>query len=410
MKTLIFYFLFSHIISFLCSILEAVLLSCTNPYIASMKKKNPPVGKLLESLKMRIDRPLAAILTFNTSAHTFGAAGVGAKVVELFGNYWLGICSIIVTLTMLFFTEMIPKTLGALYWRKLAPFSAYCIKVLIIITYPFVISFEHFARALAKGSPVNKVTEEDIKHILVEGTEAGVIQEAEHEMLESIFRLGSRRVGVLMTTRKNISWLDLQEPLEQTKKQIEDSSFSRFPVCDGDLDNFIGIVGSKAVLQQILETGSFDLRSLAQPSLFVPENMRVLQLVDLFKKTPDHIALVTDEYGCIQGLVTFHDVLESIVGDVPTSALATTSQIVRRTDGSWLVEGSIPIDEFKEYFKVDYLPNEDKGVYRTIGGFCMQQLGNIPRVGDLFSWNNMKIKIVKMDERRVEKILITYFN
>lgn len=408
MKILIFYYLASHIISFVCSILEAVLLSCTNPYIASLKKKNPPAGDILANLKSRIDRPLAAILTLNTGAHTFGAAGIGAQVVELYGNYWLGIASVIVTLTMLFFTEMIPKTLGALYWKKLAPFSAYFIKILIIITYPFVVSFEYFAKLLARGVGESKVTEEEIKHMLVEGTEAGVIQEAEHDMLESIFRLGSRRVNVLMTTRMDIVWLDIKENPVKLREQVENSTFNRFPVCDGELDKFIGVVNSKAILKQILETGSFDLRSLARPSLFVPENMRVLQLVELFKKTPDHIAIVTDEYGGIQGLVTFHDVLESIVGDVPTTALASISQIIKRKDGSWLVEGMLPIDEFKEHFNIDYLPSEEKGAYRTVGGFCMQQLGSIPRVGDVFSWNKMKIKIVKMDERRVEKILISF--
>lgn len=309
---------------------------------------------------------------------------------------------------MLFFTEMIPKTLGAIYWKKLAPVSAYIIKYLIFLTYPFVVSFEYFAKILSKNSTHNKMTGEEIKHILMEGTESGVIQEAEHDMLESIFRLGSRRVGVLMTNRMDIIWLDLNDTQEKLKHQVETATFNRFPVCEGELDNIIGIVDSKTILKELLEKGSFDLRSLARSCLYVPENMRVLQLVDLFKQTPDHIALVTDEYGGIHGLITFHDVLESIVGDVPSYALTSNAQIVKRKDGSWLIDGMLPIDEFKEQFDIDHLPGEEKGAYRTLGGFCMQQLDSIPRVGDLFVWEKMRIKIVKMDERRVEKVLITF--
>lgn len=407
MFTLLFYFFASHIVSFVCSILEAVLLCCTTPYISALRKRNPPAGEILYQLKKQIDRPLAAILTLNTGAHTFGAAGVGAQVVELFGNYWLGIASVLLTLTMLFFTEMIPKTVGALYWKKLAPSSAYFIKMLIFITYPFVVTFEAFAKILARGAEHEKVTEEEIKLMLVEGTEAGILQEAEHDMMESIFRLGSRRVSILMTPRLDIEWLDLKDSPEAIRSKIEASNYSRFPVCDGELDKVIGIASSKGVLKAILTNGTFDIRTLTIAPLFVPENMRVLQLVELFKKTPDNIALVTDEYGSVVGLVTLHDVLESIVGDLPQTAHHTQEQsIVQRKDGSWIIDGMLPIDEFKGFFDLDELPDETKGSYRTVAGFCMKQIGNIPRVGDIFVWDEMRFKIVKMDGRRVEKVLI----
>ncbi len=408
MTALIFYFLFSHFISFTCSILEAVLLCCTNGYIGLLKKKKPKVGFILADLKHRIDRPLAAILTLNTSAHTFGAAGVGAKVVELFGDKTLAIASVILTLTMLFLTEMIPKTLGALYWKKLAPMSAYCIQFLIWVTYPFVIAFEHIARLLARGKTHEKITEEEIKLILEEGSQAGVIREAEHDMVESIFRLGNRRVGILMIPRMDIEWLNLKHSTEELLKQIDQSPHNRFPACDGELDEVIGLVTSKDILNELLEKGTFDLKTLVKPPLFVPENMRVVQLLDLFKKTPDHIALVTDEYGGVQGLITLHDVLESIVGDVPSTSILPETQIIQRKDGSWLVDGMLPIDELKEQFDIDTLPEEEKGTYRTLGGFCMRQIGSIPNVGDTFSWQKFRFKIVKMNGKRVEKVLIHY--
>lgn len=408
MGILLLYYLTSHVISFACSILEAVLLCCTNGYIALLKKKRPQVGQILGDLKSRIDRPLAAILTLNTAAHTFGAAGVGAKVTELYGDKWLTIMSIILTLTMLFFTEMIPKTLGALHWKKLAPFTAYAVKFLILVTSPFVNSFEYVARFLARGKGQEKITEEEIKLILEEGTQAGVIKEIEHDMVESIFRLGNRRVNILMIPRMEIEWIDIESSSEELRSLLDTSSHNRFPVCSGELDQVIGLITSKEILNQMLKIGELDLKSAIKPPLFVPENMRVLQLLEIFKKTPDHIALVTDEYGGVQGLVTLHDVLESIVGDIPTTTLLPETQITQRKDGSWLVDGMLPIDELKEQFDIDTLPEQEKANYRTLGGFCMRQIGSIPKVGDLFIWDKFRFKVVKMDGRRVEKVLI-YF-
>lgn len=409
MAILLFYYLTSHFISFTCSILEAVLLCCTNGYISLLRKKNPSVGQILTDLKVRIDRPLAAILTLNTAAHTFGAAGVGAKVTELYGEHWLALISILLTLTMLFVTEMIPKTLGALYWKKLAPFTAYAVKFLITLTYPFVLSFEYIARLLSRGKAQEKITEEEIKLILEEGTQAGVIKEIEHDMVESIFRLGNRRISILMIPRMDIEWIDIHISEADLRKRLAISPHNRFPVCDGELDKVIGLITSKDILNQILSTGALNLKSVMKPPLFVPENMRVVQLLEIFKKTPDHIALMTDEYGGIQGLVTLHDVLESIVGDIPSTSLLPETQIIQRKDGSWLVDGMIPIDELKAQFEIDSLPEEEKETYRTLGGFCMRQMGSIPKVGDQFIWQKFRFKVVKMDGRRVDKVLI-YFS
>jgi putative hemolysin len=406
MSMLLIYFFVSHVISFGCSILEAVLLCCTNGYIGIIKKRNPQAGEILAGLKSRIDRPLAAILTLNTAAHTFGAAGVGVQAVEVFGDKWLALVSVILTLTMLFFTEMIPKTIGALYWKKLAPYSAYIIRTLITITYPFVVSFDAIASLLSRGKTQEKITEEEIKLILEEGSQAGVIREAEHDMLESVFRLSNRRVNILMIPRMDIEWIDLQSPYIEIKTQLDATSHTRFPVCNQELDEVVGFVSSKDILNQMLTTGQLNLPLIMKPPLFIPENMRVIQLLDVFKKTPDHIALVTDEYGGIQGLITLHDVLESIVGGVSTSSEVPTTQIVQRKDGSWIVDGMLPIDELKERFDIDLLPDEEKGNYRTLGGFCMKQIGSIPRAGDTFIWSNFRFKVVKMDERRVEKVLI----
>lgn len=408
MITLVFYFVLSHLISFACSVLEAVLLCCTNGYISVLKKKKPAAGEILYDLKFRIDRPLAAILTLNTAAHTFGAAGVGGQVVELYGDKWLALVSVILTLTMLFFTEMIPKTLGALHWKRLAPFAAYCIRFLIVITYPFVVSFEYIAKLLSRGKEQERITKEEIKLILEEGAEVGVIKEVEYDMMDSIFRLGSRRVNVLMIPRVDIEWVDININPKELRQRLNASPHNRFPVCDGELDHVLGLVTSKDLLRQHYSGSSFNLRELVKAPLFVPENMRVVQLLELFKKTTDHIAFVTDEYGGLQGLITLHDVLESIVGDVPSTTLLPETQIALRPDGSWLVDGMLPIDELKEQFDIEKLPDEEKQNYRTLGGFCMRQIGEIPHVNDTFIWQNFKFKVATMDGRRVEKVLIQY--
>ncbi len=244
MLPLILYFSLSHIVSFLCSVFESVLLSCTPNYVALLKKRRVPTAPVLEELKGKIDRPLAAILTLNTISHTIGAAGVGASVVELYGNQWLMLGSIVLTLTMLYWTEMLPKTVGAIYWKKLAPICARPIKWLIFVTYPFVITFDIFARFLSRGKKFDRVTEEDILVALESGAKEGVIEEAEQDMVENIFRLGNRHVGVLMRPRVDIEWLDIHDPPEEIREKIIASSHHRFPVCDKDIEAVKGIVHS----------------------------------------------------------------------------------------------------------------------------------------------------------------------
>ena len=408
MATLLFYYLTSHIISFSCSILEAVLLCCTNGYVSVLKKRRPKEGQALANLKKRIDRPLAAILTINTAAHTFGAAGVGATAADMYGEQWIVVISIILTLTMLLVTEMIPKTIGALYWKQLAPKSVYFIKGLIFITYPFVIGFEYIAKLLSRGRESEKITHEEIRLILEEGNQAGVLHTTEHDMLESIFRLGSKRVNSLMVPRVDIEWIDVSQSQEDIMDKLNNSPHNRFPVCDSELDNIIGLASTKDILQKIVKTGSFEIKNIAKAPIFVPENMRVIQLLEIFKKTPDHIVVVTDEYGGVQGIVTLHDVLESIVGDVPTTTLMPTSQVVQRKDGSYLVDGMLSIDDFKKQFSINTLTLENKIGFQTLGGFCMLKIGSIPKVGDHFICHGLRFKVIKMDGRRVERVLIKY--
>ncbi|MDF2549286.1 MAG: hypothetical protein K0S07_353 [Chlamydiales bacterium] len=375
-------------------------------YIGLLKKQGSEAGHILEDLKKRVDRPLAAILTLNTSAHTFGAAGVGAQVVELYGESSLAFVSVGLTLTMLYFTEMMPKTLGALYWKKLAPPCAHIIKYLIVCTYPFVVSFELFARLLSRGKKEDTITEDEIKITLEAGAQAGVIEEAEQDMVENIFRLADRHVAVLMIPRLDIKWINLSDSLDQVHQIIQESWHHYFPVCEGDLDKIVGIIRSKDLISQTMQKGKFDLKVLLRAPLFVNENTSVLQLISTFKKSNQHVAMVTDEYGNIQGLVTMNDVLNSIVKDILANPLEKDPLLIQLNPGSFLIDGRLPIDEFKALFHIDSLPEEERARYRTLGGFCMAQIGNIPAKDDSFEWGRFRFKILKMERHRVAKVLV----
>lgn len=411
MLQLILYYLVSHIISFLCSILEAVLLCCTPAYVALLKKKGSPAGRLLDELKTTIDKPLAAILTFNTISHTIGAAGVGASVIEVFGNKWFALSSIILTLTMLYWTEMVPKTIGALYWKSLAPISARIIKVMIWISYPFVISFNAIARLISRGKRSDRISEDDIRMALEAGASAGVIEESERDMVENIFRLGDRKVGVLMVPRVEIEWIDSNASLSEVRNRIISSKHRQFPLCDRDIDKVVGIISSRDILEGILEGKSIELRKLSSPPLFANENSQIFELLDLFKKSQRTLALVTDEYGTIQGMITMGDIFTAIVKDIDeTLGPASFSEVIRVDNRSFLLDGKLPIDEFKEIFHIEHLPSEEKARYRTLSGLCMAELGSVPKRGDRFSLGVFNFEILKMRKRRVDKVLITRAN
>lgn len=407
MFALLAFFIFSHAISFVCSIFEAVLLSCNHTYITLLKKKGAPAGIILDDLKSKIDKPLSGILTLNTAAHTIGAAGVGASVVEVFGDKWLALGSVVLTLTMLYWTEMLPKTIGALYWKTLAPYCAKPIKWLMLATYPFVLSFNFFARLLARGKKAERITEEDIYIALEAGTKAGVIEEAEQDMVENIFRLGDRRVGVLMVPRVDMEWLDLNLPASEIKQRVLSSKFRHFPLCDKEVDQVVGIIDSRDLLEKALTGKHIDFSEMAASPLFVNEHQHVFELMDLFKRSQNTVALVTDEYGTIQGMITIDDIFNAIVKDIDQEGLGGKSQVLKVNNRSYLLDGKLPIDEFKEIFHIETLPNEEKAAFRTLSGLCMTQIEAVPKKGDTFTIGRLRFEVLKVRKRRVEKVLLT---
>ena len=407
MTRLVLYFVFSLIISFFCSLFEAVLLSCTPAYVSLMKKRGEKRAFVLEEMKKRIDRPLAAILTLNTLALTFGAAGVGASVVQVFGNQWLVAGSIVLTLILLYWSEMLPKTIGATYWKKLIPYFIRTIQVMMVITYPVVFSFNFFATILTRNSKYNKISEDDIRVALEEGALAGVIEEEEQEMVENIFRLGDRRVGMLMCPRVDIEWIDINDPLAKIRSNILALGKEQYVVCDKEIDRVMGIVQTRDLLAQAWRGEELDLRSRVSQAPFVNENTQVFELLDVFKKQHHSIALVIDEYGTIQGVIRLSDIMHAIIKDIDLDQVGESSPIMKVSSTSWIIEGKMPIDEFKEIFLFEKLPQEERARYRTLSGLCMTQLGAVPKKGDVFVVTGHRFEVLSVKRRRVEKLLLT---
>ena len=251
------------------------------------------------------------------------------------------------------------------------------------------------------------ITEAEIQMMLEQGTEVGVVDPIEEEIVEQLFRVGDLHVNDLMVDRTDIAWLDVADSPEAIRAKMSSGIHSRYPVARGDLDNIVGLVFVKDMVVNGLGKDLPELELLIKPALFVPTGMSVYQVLERFKEAQSQIAFVTDEHGGVSGLVTFIDMLEAIVGDVPEIGDPANPTAVRRSDGSWLIDGRLPIEEFKQLFDIPDLPDEEENFYQTIGGFVMTTLGRIPQAGDHFTWQNMTIEVVDMDWRRVDKVLVT---
>ncbi len=251
------------------------------------------------------------------------------------------------------------------------------------------------------------VTEEEIKILIEQGARDGILTDAEKDIVKGVFRLADREVGVLMTPRMEMVCLDAGDPLELTFQKIREHPFSRYPVIQGGLENVLGVVRVKDVLAQMVGGRPWNLQEILLPPLYIPENASALYLLDRFKKSRPHLALVVDEYGDIQGLVTLNDILEAIVGDLGLPELATEAAAIQREDGSWLVDGMMPVDEFKELLQLSALPDEDSHHYQTLGGLVMMQMGRIPKAADVFYWQGLRFEVVDMDGKRVDKVLVS---
>ncbi len=336
--------------------------------------------------------------------------------IPLLAPYANAISFTVVVLLLTFLTlvlgELVPKQLALHSAERLAIVLAGPVSTLSKLTSPLVRflagSSNLIVRLLGvKPSIEPPVTEDEIKVLLEQGTQAGVFEEAEQEMVEGVFRMGGQRVGALMTPRPDIDWIDLDETSDAIHDQILGSHRTRFPVAQGELDNVVGILHTKDLLAHGFQCDPPDIRKLLRPPVFIPESAEVLQALEHFKETGEHFALVTDEYGSVAGVISPTDILEAIVGDLPAKGEPAELEAVRRDDGTWLMGGALSIEEMVDKLELNDLPEDEEGSFQTVGGFVMVRLGEVPHAGDHFEWGGFRFEVMDMDGRRVDKVLVT---
>lgn len=316
MDLLILYFALAVGISFVCSVLEAVLLSVNMSYIAVLEKERPAVGKLLKLHKENISKSIAAILILNTIAHTLGAAAVGAQASLLFGNDAVVIISIIMTFAILFLSEIIPKTIGAVYWKELAPISAHFIRVFIWLTYPIILTTLFVTNRISNGQKdTQRLTKEELLESMLMGEDDGVIDEKESDVIENILNLGNIKVGEVLTPRSVVFAIDEEMSLKEvieTKPAI--FKYSRIPIYKDSLEDVTGLVLTKKIFKQALVDDSVTIGSIRKDIFSINENIPVSKALDLLITKKDHMFLVMDNYGQTEGILTLEDCVETILG------------------------------------------------------------------------------------------------
>lgn len=323
----------------------------------------------------------------------------------------LGLVVLAIAYLSLVVGELVPKRLALNSPERVASTVARPMRLLSRVAAPAVrllsFSTDTVLRLLrARPGEEPPVTEAEISVLIDQGARAGVFEEAEKDMVAGVFRLGDLRVTALMTPRPEIVWLDLEDEPAENRRKMTGSVYSRFPVCRGNLDEVLGVVRAKNLLVRSLEGEDLDLTADLRTALFVPENMRVLQLLEAFRNSGEHLALVIDEYGEVEGVVTLNDVLEAIVGELPSADEPDEPQVTRREDGSWLLDGSLPADRLKELLQVKQLPGEDKGDFQTLAGFVMTRMGRLPEVAERFEWAGLRFEVIDMDGYRIDKVLV----
>jgi putative hemolysin len=319
-----------------------------------------------------------------------------------------------ITLGSLVIGELVPKRLALVNPEAVASLVSRPMRWLSALVYPIVRALSAITdlvlRLLGRRAVASPpVTEEEIRVLMAQGTEAGVFEEHEHQLVSRVFRMDELRTSAIMTPRTDIVYLDLDGTREALIGRIAESPHTLFPVVRGDLDSVQGIVSSKELLVDLLKNVPLDFEGRLTKPLYIPESLTVTEVTRAFKQHRQTMALIVNEYGELQGLVTLHDVLEALVGDIGPADKERESDIVRRADGSLLIDGGVDIDRVKQALDLDVLlPAEDTGTYNTLGGFVMLQLGRVPQVGESFEWNELRFEVVDMDRNRVDRLLVSH--
>jgi putative hemolysin len=404
---------------------EIAIVSSRKARLENLMKKGSQGSKTALELANSPGRFLATVQIGITAVGIIAGAFSGATLAEKlvlflrtidftakYSNF-LGyfIVIILITFLSLIIGELVPKRIAINNPEKIATLISFPMKVLSVAAKP-VVSFLTFISNIilrilrVKPSLEPSITEEEIKILIGEGKTAGIIEKAEQDILNSVFKFGDKKVESMMTPRTQIIWLDVNASVDDNMKIISENNFSSYPVCNESIDNLVGIVRIKDIFKDQITTKELNLKENLQQPLYVPDTSRALKLLERFKETKHHIAIVIDEYGGIQGLVTLTDLVEEVLGEFPGSDQEEEPYAIKREDESWLIDGMIPVDEFKKIFELETLPGEEEGEFQTISGFIMLQLEKIPRTGDKFENSGISFEVVDMDGNRIDKVLV----
>ncbi|HRW47953.1 MAG: HlyC/CorC family transporter [Caldilineaceae bacterium] len=318
---------------------------------------------------------------------------------------------LVTTYLSLIVAELTPKRIALNNPEQLAAVVAGPMTFLARLAHPLVVllnrSSEWLARVLGvrpSGAPA--VTDEEVRIMLQQGAQTGIFEPIEEEIVTQVFRLSDRRASAIMTPRTDIDWIEVGQSEQEIRDLIMESSHSRFPLAEAGLDHVVGVVFVRDLLLQRMTGATADLQSIARPALFLPESMTALDVIESMRESRSHMALIINEYGGLEGLVTINDIVEAILGSVEELGPEDDMEIVEREDGSWLVDGMLSVDEFQDYFRVPDLPARDELDYQTVGGMIMAILERVPAVGSHVRVDGLRLEVVDMDGRRVDKVLV----
>ena len=391
-------------ISFLCSILEAVFLSVTHAHIAVLKERGEWAGEWLESVQDNLDEPIAAILTLNTLSHTAGATLAGAAAQELWGTVWVSAFTVGLTFTILVFSEIVPKTLGATHWKRLAKPSAHILRAMVVGMKPILIPLGWVSGWITPDDGVPRVSRAELEVLAEIGLREGTLDEDEWKVMSSVIRREEVSVGEVMTPRTDMSAVPLKASVPEAQQVMLDTGHLRLPVYEGSLDQIVGVLVARD-LWRANQAGVESIADVMRPVPFAPASKPVQDLIPEMRAQRVKLAIVLDEFGGTAGLVTLEDLIEEIIGEIQDEhesdepiAFQSMAHSQRR------VWGGVSLRDASQ--NLDFEPTEDEEEgYETLGGFVLGRLNRIPEVGDKIEIESGSLRVTKMKGRRVEYLL-----
>jgi CBS domain containing-hemolysin-like protein len=391
------------IVSFVCSILEAVLLSMSHSYVALLEERGEPAGALLARMRRNIDEPIAAILTLNTIAHTVSASVGGAFALRIFGDTWIALFSAVLTLAILVLSEILPKTLGATHWQRLGVPAAYTLRVMVLLLRPVLIPLAWFNRLISPrraGAPT--VSRAELAILAEVGRREGTLDEHEWRVVRNIMQLEDVNVGEVMTSRTRIAAVELNQGVAGARAAFRKHGHRRYPVYEGTVDSIVGVVTVGEILRAEDE-GVEDLRDLLRPVRFVPESLPVEKLIREMRTDRTSLAVVIDEYGGTAGVVTLEDLVEEIIGEIRDEHDPDFEAIRTEPDGTCIIAGATALDEVNDRLVLEL----ESDHYSTLAGYLISRLGHLGGVGDSVETASGTFHILTVHGRRIGSVRFT---